>query len=232
MEDIIAYDLPGYQPYKKILELQYSLSALRIEERIGNVVLLLEHSPVISIGKTLGAAAHVCCPPDTLKHLGIEVCKTNRGGDVTYHGPGQLVVYFILSLSQLRDIHWFVNMLEKSVIALLATYGVQSHTKPEYPGVWVDDEKICALGISIRKWVTMHGIALNVCPNLMHFDYIIPCGIHDKGVTSLQQVYQEKHRVFQMGIDQIKQEYIKIFSAIFQIDVVQGEPHQVWQYVG
>lgn len=231
MENVVAYNLSGYQPYTKMLELQHSLSALRIEGQIGNVVLMLEHSPVISIGKTPGAAAHVRCPPDVLKRQGIEVCETNRGGDATYHGPGQLVVYFILSLSTSRDIHWFVRMVEKSVIALLAAYEIQAHIKPEYPGVWVAEKKICALGIAVRKWVTMHGIALNVCPNLTHFGYIIPCGIYDKGVTSLYQVYQEHHRTFRIGMEQIKQDYVRHFSTTFQVTVVQGEPQQVWQYV-
>ena len=229
MESVTIYNLHQYQPYTKIFQLQKKLQTLRVDNQIGNVVLLLEHSPVISIGRTLGAEAHVLGDLDSLKSQGIEVCSTNRGGDVTYHGPGQLVVYYIISLID-RDIHRFRENLEQSVIELLARYNIQAHCKPEYPGVWVNEEKICALGIYVRKWVTMHGIALNVHSNLSHFEYIVPCGIRDKGVTSLQKIYQDNHLVFHFTMEQIKRDYVKSFSEIFQVDITEGDPKRLWEY--
>jgi len=228
MDSVTFYNLHKYQSYTKILRLQHRLYALRVDNRIGNVILLLEHSPVISIGRTLGADVHLLGDPLSLKSQGIEICSTNRGGDITYHGPGQLVVYFIIALIE-RDIHRFIRNLEKSIIGLLARYNIQGHCKPEYPGVWVNEEKICALGIYVRKWVTMHGIALNVYPNLSHFDFIVPCGIQHKGVTSLQKIYQENHRVSRFNMKQIKQNYIKSFSETFQVDIAEGDQNEIWQ---
>ena len=230
MDDVTVYNLHDHQPYTKILHLQHRLHALRVANRIGNVILLLEHSPVISIGRTLGADAHLLGDPIFLRSQGIAVCATNRGGDITYHGPGQLVVYFILLLSE-RDIRWFVRNVEQSVIAFLAKYGIQGHCEPEYPGVWVNAEKICALGIYVRQWVTMHGIALNVCPNLSHFQFIVPCGIDNKGVTSLQKIYQEHHREFHGDLEQIKQEYLKSFAETFQVAVAEEDQRRVWRYL-
>lgn len=228
MESVAIYNLHQYQSYTKIFQLQQKLHALRVDKRIGNIVLLLEHSPVISIGRTPGAKAHLLGDLKDLENQGIELCSTNRGGDITYHGPGQLVVYCIFSLIE-RDIHWFRKHLEKSVIELLARYNIQAHCKPEYPGVWVNEEKICALGIYVRKWVTMHGIALNVHPNLSHYNFIVPCGIYDKGVTSLQKVYQENHRVYHFTMEQIKQDYVKSFSETFQVDITEGDPKKIWE---
>lgn len=228
MESVTIYNLHQYQPYTKIFQLQKKLQALRVDNRIGNVILLLEHSPIISIGRTPGAEAHLLGDSNYLRSQGIEVCSTNRGGDITYHGPGQLVVYYIITLID-WDIHRFREKLEQSVIALLAKYNVQAHCKPEYPGVWVNEEKICALGIYVRKWVTMHGIALNVCPNLSHFEYIVPCGIRNKGVTSLQKIYQENHLVYHFTMEQIKQDYVKSFSETFQVDITEGDPKKIWE---
>jgi lipoyl(octanoyl) transferase len=229
MESVTVYNLHQYQPYTKIFQLQKKLQALRIDNQIGNIVLLLEHSPVISIGRTPGAEAHLLGDLNSLKSQGIEVCSTNRGGDVTYHGPGQLVVYYIISLID-QDLHRFREKLEQTVIELLTKYNIQAHCKPEYPGVWANEEKICALGIYVRKWVTMHGIALNVHSNLSHFEYIVPCGIRDKGVTSLQKIYQDNHLVFHFTMEQIKQDYMKSFSETFQVDITEGDPKRLWEY--
>jgi lipoyl(octanoyl) transferase len=230
MESVTVYDLCQDQPYKKLLRLQQRLSALRIEGRIGNTLLLLEHSPVITIGRTPGAKAHLLVEPDALERQGIDVCETNRGGDITYHGPGQCVAYFILALVA-RDIHRFVRQLEQSVIALLAQHDIPGQRDPAYPGVWVAAEKICAVGLAVRKWVTMHGIALNVRPNLAHFELIVPCGIAHKGVTSMQKIYRATQRPDQVTMAQIKQSYIKSFAQTFQVETTTGDPRQVWQYL-
>ncbi len=230
MGSVTFYNLRHHQPYTKILQLQKRLHALRVDDRIGNIILLLEHSPVISIGRTPGADAHLLGDPVSLRNQGIEVCSTNRGGDITYHGPGQLVVYFIIALIE-RDIPWFIRNLEKSVIKLLAKYGIQGHCKPEYPGVWVNEEKICALGIYVRKWVMMHGIALNVHPDLSHFHFIVPCGIQDKGVTSLHKIYRENRLSYHFNMEQIKQDYMKSFAETFRVDIAEEDEEKIWQYL-
>jgi lipoate-protein ligase B len=230
MESVTGYNLRECQSYTKIFQLQQTLSALRADNLFGNSILLLEHSPVMTIGRTPGADAHLLVDPDTLQRRRIEVCRTNRGGDMTYHGPGQLVVYYILLLVE-RDIHRFIRQIEHSVLTLLARYGIQGHRKPEYPGVWVGEEKICALGFSIRKWVTMHGIALNVAPDLSQFTLIVPCGIRDKGVTSLQKIYQQRQIASQVTMEQIKRDYLTSFAETFGVDMVEGEPQSLWQYL-
>jgi lipoyl(octanoyl) transferase len=230
MEAVTVYNLPDYQPYTKVLQLQNRLATLRRDGRIGNIILLLEHSPVISIGRTLGADVHLLAEPQFLHRQGIEVCVTNRGGDITYHGPGQLVVYFIITLPE-RDIRGFVRKLEQSVIALLAQYQIHGERDPANPGVWVQGEKICALGIYVRKWVTMHGIALNINPNLSHFDYIVPCGLHGKKVTSLQKICQAQEHEAVLNIGQIKQAYLASFAETFQAEIVRDDPQKVWQYL-
>ncbi len=223
MESVAYYNLLHIQPYAKILQLQQRLHALRIEDQIDDLILLLEHRPVITLGRSPDADSHVLNDPIDLKHQGIEVCRTNRGGDVTYHGPGQLIVYFILRLPR-RDIRWFIQHIEQSVISTLAKYHIQGAHHPDYPGVWVGAEKICALGIYVRKWVTMHGIALNVHPSLSHFTFIIPCGIQDKGVTSIQNIYQRRHLSYQLTMAQVKQDYLESFSETFQITLYEQNP--------
>lgn len=193
-------------------------------------MLLLEHSPVITIGKTPEAHQHVLVSSEELAARGIDIWRTNRGGDVTYHGPGQLVVYYILAVEN-HDVHWFVRTLEQSVIDMLALYRIQAVSRPEYPGVWVQENKICALGIYLRKWVTMHGIALNVSPVLEHFQLIVPCGIHGKGVTSMAQLYDERHDGMRVTMEQIRRDYINAFAACFQVEIVHGEPETVWRYL-
>jgi lipoyl(octanoyl) transferase len=215
------------QPYQKMFQLQQQLHDLRVARQIEDHILLLEHTPVISIGRTPGAKAHLLADVNDLHQQDIEVCVTNRGGDITYHGPGQLVVYFILLLT-IRDIGRFIRMLEQSIINLLAKYEIPAGRKSGYPGVWVGEEKICALGIYIRKWVTMHGIALNVTTNLAHFEYIVPCGIHEKEVTSMEKFYQERQIAHPFPMHQIKQEYLASFSEIFQVALHERDQKLFW----
>lgn len=222
MHTVTVFSLPPDQSYTKLFKVQQQLHALRVAHRIGDVVLMLEHSPVITIGRTPHAARHMLATPEFLQQQGIEVCQTNRGGDVTYHGPGQMVVYFIMALAE-HDLHAFVRKLERSVIRLLAAYRIRAHIKPEYPGVWVGEEKICALGVYVKQWVTMHGIALNVCPDLTHFQYIVPCGIQGKGVTTLEQLTQQSP-----DIAQVQHDYIEHVTATFQVHAIEEDPHDLW----
>ena len=174
----------GLVPYREGLALQRRLHeavAAGGEDRL----LLLEHPPVITLGRGANPA-NILVTPEILAAEGIELHEAERGGDVTYHGPGQLVVYPILDLDRHgRDLHALLRGYEEVGIRVLARFGLAGRRDPRYTGVWVGEEKIMAIGVAVKKWVTYHGFAFNVTPNLVHFRLIHPCGIKDKGVTSL-----------------------------------------------
>lgn len=175
----------GITPYREIWDLQKSLFASVSETRKDHYLIITEHPPVITLGKS-GGRNNLVTTENELSHQGIDVIEIDRGGDVTYHGPGQLVVYPILDLSQFReDVDWYLRCLEDVVIATLDTFSIQAGRIPGLTGVWVKNNKICAIGVKVTRWVTMHGLALNISTDLDHFNHIIPCGITDKGVTSI-----------------------------------------------
>ena len=179
----------GTIDYRTGLALQEDLHARRLAEEIGDTALFLQHSHVITLGRR-GESGDILASEDELKEKGIEVFQSSRGGQVTYHGPGQLVVYFIFNLYEAqRELRLFVETLEQSVIAYLgAAWGLQASIDPQHPGVWVGERKVAALGISVKNRVTMHGMALNVNTDLGMFRNIVPCGITDRGVTSLAEL--------------------------------------------
>jgi lipoyl(octanoyl) transferase len=159
-------------------------------------ILLVEHDPVITISRRAGAAAHLLATAAQLERAGVAVAETDRGGDITYHGPGQLVVYPILDLNFYQlGLHAYMRLLEQTVIDTLAGFGVAGERDPTATGVWVRPRegppdgpaaKIAAMGVRVRRWVSMHGLSLNVAPDLRHFDLIVPCGLAGRGVTSLE----------------------------------------------
>lgn len=175
----------GTVQYADAHSLQKRLQALRIAEQIDDTVLLLEHPPVLTLGRS-AKRQHLLAPADVLQAHGITVHEVGRGGDVTYHGPGQLVAYPIIDLKPNRkDVRKYVWSLEEAMIRSCADLGVTADRIQGLNGAWVDDRKIGAVGVRISRWVTMHGFALNVNSDLGHFDLIVPCGIRDKKVTSL-----------------------------------------------
>jgi lipoyl(octanoyl) transferase len=180
----------GVVPYADALDLQKQLVELRKAGAIPDQLLLLEHPPVITLGvKTRNDRSHVVATPDTLEDEGVEIFESGRGGDVTYHGPGQLVGYPIIDLRPDRcDVHRYVRDLEDALIRAVAAFGITAQRMPGLTGAWVADDKLAAIGVRIARWVTSHGFALNVSTNLAHFDLIVPCGIPDKGVTSLDKL--------------------------------------------
>ena len=182
----------GLISYRNGLALQGSLHELRKSEAIGDTVLFLEHPNVLTLG-TRGSMADVLISETEINARKIEVFRSNRGGQVTFHGPGQLVVYFIFNLYQAqRDLRKFVETMEECLIDFLRLeYGIESKIDPGFPGVWVENKKIAAVGISVKDRVTMHGFALNINADLSMFSTIIPCGIRDRGVTSLQKLLSE-----------------------------------------
>ena len=200
--------------YQQGLDLQTEARGIVCAGGVDGILLLLEHSPVITIGRA-GGEDNLQVTPDVLRMQGIELVNTDRGGNVTCHNPGQLVGYPILNLCRWnQDVHWYVHALEEVIIRTLAHYGLQAGRKTKYTGVWLYDEKIAAIGVSIRQWVTGHGFALNINNDLDLFRAIVPCGIREFGVTSLDKagvvvgaeavssvIAQEFERVFDCGLD-------------------------------
>ncbi len=175
----------GRVPYGEALDLQRRLADDRIAGAIPDTLVLLEHPPVITLGRGTRASS-LPLPPDVLRARGIDVFEIERGGDVTYHGPGQLVGYPILDLHGLTpDLHWYLRQLEEALIRALAAFGVPAERNPGYTGVWTRGRKIASIGIHVRQWVTWHGFALNVTTDLSAFDLIVPCGIRDVVMTSI-----------------------------------------------
>jgi lipoyl(octanoyl) transferase len=184
----------GRIEYQAGLDLQKQLVEERRSGAIGDTLLLLEHPPVITLGvRTRHGPSHIVASPERLAAEGVTVHETGRGGDVTYHGPGQLVGYPIVDLRPDRqDVHRYVRDLEEALILALADLGILAGRVPGLTGVWVGpagrEQKIAAIGVRISRWITSHGFALNVAADLRHFDLIVPCGIRDHGVTSIEGV--------------------------------------------
>ena len=180
----------GVVPYAEALALQRSLVEERRAGRIGDTLLLLQHPHVITLGvRGDGGRSHILATPDALTARGVEIHETGRGGDVTYHGPGQIVGYPILDLNpDRRDVHRYVRDLEEVLIRTAAGYGIDAGRVAGLTGVWVGREKLAAIGVRIARWITSHGFALNVSTHLDYFNLIVPCGIADRGVTSLERL--------------------------------------------
>jgi lipoyl(octanoyl) transferase len=177
----------GRTRYEPAWRAQESLVARRLAGEIPDTLIFTEHDPVYTVGLRSGAEKHLVWDADRLALSGIEVVKTNRGGDITYHGPGQIVVYPIVSLDTHRDLHAYLRFLEEVLIAALARFGLAAARRDGLTGIWIAERKLAAIGVSVRRWVACHGFALNVAPDLAHFTGIIPCGIAatDGTVTSL-----------------------------------------------
>jgi lipoyl(octanoyl) transferase len=207
----------GLVDYDAALGLQQRLVEDRRAGRISDTLLLLQHPPVITLGvKTRGQRANVVATADTLSRAGVVVRDTGRGGDVTYHGPGQLVGYPIFDLRpNRRDVHRYVRDLERVLIEALADFGIEGRRVAGLTGVWVGDPggeaKIAAIGVRISRWITSHGFALNVGTDLTHFDLIVPCGIVDRGVTSLERVLGRS-----VEMADVEDSMIRAFERVFE----------------
>jgi lipoyl(octanoyl) transferase len=176
-------------PYTPTWDLQRERAAAVAAGGASEALFLVEHTPVYTLGRRTDHA-HLPSGEAALRALGAEVVPVDRGGDVTWHGPGQITGYPVLDLNHHgRDLHAYVWSIEQLLIDVAASYGIQAHRAEGMPGVWAGNAKLAAIGVKInRGWVTYHGFALNVCPDLAWFDHIVPCGLHGYGVTSLQQL--------------------------------------------
>lgn len=217
----------GTVPYERALKLQQELMQARAEGRIGDVLLLLQHPPVFTVGRFRGGK-DVTVPPETLARGGIAVFHTNRGGGITYHGLGQLVGYPILNLKEhCLGVREYIWKLEATVINLLLALGIEGHRVAEYPGVWVGEKKICSIGIHVSHHITTHGFALNASNDLQYFKHVRPCGLSGEVMTSVSELLG--HRVdietvigkllpsfsetFGLGCEQESDEWLSILDA-------------------
>ena len=172
----------GRMGYRDAWDVQHEVHDAVASEREPPTLLLVEHDPVITFGRK-GGHEHLLTPAEELTRQGFDLVDIERGGDVTYHGPGQLVGYPILPIG--RRVRDYLRRIEASIVDLAAEYGVTAEGSPGYAGVWIGNEKLCAIGVAIKRGVSLHGFALNVSTNLAHFDTIVPCGLEGTGVTSL-----------------------------------------------
>lgn len=206
------------QSYHPVWEFQRRLQRQRIAGEIPDTLIFVEHNPVYTIGKS-GTDLHIIASEKFLAEEGIEVIQVDRGGDVTYHGPGQLVGYPIFDLHQHKQsVSFYMRQLEEVFIDALTHWGLQGSRTDGYTGVWIGDEKITALGVRISHWVTMHGFAFNVNTNLDHYGGIIPCGIFHRGVTSL-----EKQLDRPLDMEEVKAVVLSSFQKVFGFTEVRSE---------
>jgi lipoate-protein ligase B len=204
----------GRTRYAETWELQKKIFSARQEHRIGDILLLTEHDPVFTLGKAADEN-HLLATSEELNEKKIDMFWIDRGGDVTFHGPGQIVGYPIIDLNlHYNDIHRYLRDLEQMIIDVLREYGVVGEREKEFTGVWVKHDKIAALGVKVSKWVTMHGFALNVNTDLSFFDRIIPCGIFHKGVTSLTSVLGKS-----VELADVQDRLIDSFAKIFLFEI-------------
>jgi lipoyl(octanoyl) transferase len=208
--------LAGLTDYREALEFQRELAQARVSGKLADdLLVLLEHPRVITLGR--GAAeSNVTASPDLLEASGIQVVPVERGGDATYHGPGQLVGYPIIDLTRHKqDLHWYLRRLEEVLIRTLSAFGVIGERVSGYTGVWVDDRKIASIGVHVTRWVTFHGFALNVSTDLRDFELIVPCGIEAVKMTSIAYETGKAHSVAAAG-----DEVARNFGEVFGLEMV------------
>lgn len=223
MSELVYIDL-GRAAYGPMLRVQRRLwqDVVSAGADLAYLVLLEHDPPVITLGRRPGEQ-HVLASSEELAARGIELHQTDRGGDVTYHGPGQLVGYPIIALDRRsRCVHRYFRDLEEVLIRLAARFGVEAGRIEGLTGVWVEDRKLAAMGITVRKWVAYHGFAINVCPDLSHFELIVPCGIRDRGVTSLQELTGRA-----VPLEEAKLATVECFADVFGFQRVRhGETEE------
>ena len=218
----------GLADYKSAWDLQKKIHLYKQQNKSEDILITLQHQPVYTLGKS-GDRNHILISDDEMKSRGISYYEIDRGGDITYHGPGQLVVYPIFDLSNhYKDTHRFLRDLEETVIQTLSEYNIEGYREEEFTGVWVDDKKICAIGIKVSKWITMHGLAFNINNDLSYFDKIIPCGIFHKGVTSLSEIKGK-----QIDMEELSRILLSKFTIIFNLSSIKTiEPEELSALTG
>ena len=205
----VAHLALGRTDYGDVLNLQRALRDRRSDGSIGDLVITVEHDPVFTIGRR-GSRANLLVTRGILDQEGLRVFEVERGGDITYHGPGQLVVYPIIDLRDYgRDLHGYVERLEEAAIRTLATFGIGGRRMPGFPGVWVDRRKIASVGVHVRRWITLHGLALNVNVDPRHFAMIRPCGLSVEAI-SVSGIVGEP-----VGLDTVAERFLTQAESVF-----------------
>lgn len=209
----------GPVPYRDGLRLQDEAVAAVRDGETPEALFLLEHEPVVTLGRN-AKPENIVADPEELERRGIRVFECGRGGDVTYHGPGQLVGYPVVNLApDQKDVGKYVRNLEEAILRTLAEYGVEGRRFPGLTGVWVGSEKIAAIGVRVSRWITSHGFALNVTTNLDHFETIVPCGIRNYGVTSLERLIDSPPSLEEAG-----RKFAAHFTRILDRELCWKEP--------
>jgi lipoate-protein ligase B len=209
LQDLLVCDL-GMSRYAEAWDLQRKLFQLRADGQMPDVLLLTEHAHVYTIGKS-GSDVHLLTSRSELQQQGVEVFHIDRGGDITYHGPGQLVAYPILDLqNHYPDVHRYLRDLEEAIILTLREYAIVGEQDPRYTGVWVRGKKLAAIGVKVSRWITMHGVAINVNSDLGYFGRIIPCGISDRGVTSVEKILSRR-----VDLNEFAKLFVDSFGRVF-----------------
>ena len=208
----------GLIDYQKAYQLQTRLLEERLAGKVPDTLLLLEHKPVITLGKS-GKLKNILASPEELARQGVSLVFIDRGGDATYHGPGQLVGYPIIDLRERgKDAHVYLRSLEEVLIRTIRDFGIESGRDPSHAGVWVDNQEIAAIGLSLRKWITMHGFALNVNTDLTHFTLINPCGFTNRRATSIAALTGRE-----VSLEKARESLLRHFTDVFQVDIETGK---------
>lgn len=231
MKKVVLRDI-GHQPYQPVWDLQTAIQQRLVQQKKArrgqklykpgsedsDVLLFVEHPHVYTLGKS-GDSAHLLKGLAELSDIEAEYVEIDRGGDITYHGPGQIVGYPILDLDRhFTDIHKYLRFLEEVIIRTCAEYDIEAGRIEGLTGVWVDGEKICAMGIRCSRWVTMHGFAFNVNTDLSYFNHIVPCGISDKAVTSLQEILGRP-----VDEQKVKNHLVRHFQDVFDVTITEDD---------
>ncbi len=209
----------GFMEYREALDMQFELLEKRQNNLIDDTLILVEHPPTITLGRR-AVESDILADENFLKETGVKICRINRGGEVTYHGPGQIVGYLIVDLKNFnKDIRAFVHNIEEVIIqVLLEHFQIEGGRNPLNNGVWVGDKKITAIGIAIKQWVTMHGFAFNINTDLEHFKWIVPCGMENSKMTSLQEIKERK-----FDLELVKPLIVEKIKEIFGYDIKKNK---------
>ena len=228
MPQLLVCDL-GTMAYAEALGLQRAVAKARISGELDeDLLLLVEHPPVVTLGRSF-KERHLLASPALLASRGVELFEVERGGDVTFHGPGQLVGYPIVDLKRhKRDLHWYLRQVEESVIRSIAPFGLAGERRTGLTGVWTEGRKLASIGVHARDWVTWHGFALNVTTDLRYFDLIVPCGIDAVEMSSIgREIERRGAGLIDSGalLASVKQQVGAAFGEVFALDVAEMDPH-------
>lgn len=209
--EVVRYKSPTR--YAQVYDDQIARRTAIERGEASNALFLLEHTPTITLGRS-GHEEHILHTPESLKEMGIDLVKVDRGGDVTYHGPGQLVAYPLLNLAQWQQsVQWYLRALEDVIIATLGHYGLVGERMKDFTGVWVNGAKVAAVGIGVHQWVSFHGISINLNPNLQHWQMIVPCGIPDKPITTLHALLDSPPTLEEL-MDTFEAAFLRHFEGV------------------